>query len=301
MSADDLEWESQRVFLAVLRSGSLSGAARLLGIAQATARRHIEKLEAGLGTSLFTRTPAGLVPTEQANSLGEHVEAMDAAARAFNRRASAAACASTGSVRLTSSELLGVEVLPPLLRGVRQALPQVRLELSISGRLEALSQQDSDIAIRLQRPSEAKIVTRRVGALNVGLYATQDCIARHGHPTSQAQLIDLPLIGADRRQADHRRLVEQGTYSAKQPFIVSSDSHLAQYASLRAGLGFGLCPEQLAEPAGMVRALPEAVGFAVDVWIAMHHDLRRVKRAAAVFDALAIELEGLLMGEPSAR
>lgn len=113
MSINDLEWENQRVFLAVLRSGSLSGAARMLGIAQATARRRIERLEVALGTSLFTRTPSGLVPTEQAQALGEHVDVMDNAARAFNRRASTGA----GSVRITSSELLGVEALPPLLAG----------------------------------------------------------------------------------------------------------------------------------------------------------------------------------------
>lgn len=292
MSVDDLEWENQRVFLAVLRSGSLSGAARMLGIAQATARRRVEKLEAALGTSLFTRTPSGLVPTEQAHALGEHVDAMDTAARAFNRRANAGA----SSVRITSSELLGVQVLPPLLAGVRQALPELRLELSVSDRLEALARQESDIAVRLQRPTEASVVTRRVGALQVGLYATPACIECHGLPLSFAALKDMPVIGPDRRLADHRRLVQEGVFTPEQTFLICSDSHLAQFAALRAGLGFGLCPQQLAEPAGLVQVLAAEVNMAVDIWIAMHHDLRRVKRAATVFDLLGAALEGFLAG-----
>lgn len=211
---------------------------------------------------------------------------MDNAARAFNRRASTGA----GSVRITSSELLGVEVLPPLLAGVRQALPQLRLELSISDRLEALARQQSDIAVRLQRPSEANVVTRRVGALRVGLYATPACIKCHGLPPSLVALKDMPVIGPD------RRLVQEGAFTAEQTFLICSDSHLAQYAALRAGLGFGLCPQQLAEPAGLVQVLAGEVEMEVDIWIAMHHDLRRVKRAATVFDVLSGALEDFLAG-----
>jgi len=217
---------------------------------------------------------------------------MDNAARAFNRRASTGA----GSVRITISELLGVEVLPPLLAGVRQALPQLRLELSISDRLEALARQESDIAVRLQRPSEANVVTRRVGALRVGLYATPACIKCHGLPPSLVALKDMPVIGPDRRLADHRRLVQEGAFTAEQTFLICSDSHLAQYAALRAGLGFGLCPQQLAEPAGLVQVLAGEVEMEVDIWIAMHHDLRRVKRAATVFDVLSGPLEDFLAG-----
>lgn len=296
MSIDSLEWESQRVFLAVLRSGSLSGAARLLNIAQATARRRIEKLEASVGVSLFLRTPAGLQPTAAARELGSHVEAMDAAARAFSRRAGAGAQADEGAVRITSSDLLGVEVLPLMLLRIRQAMPAVRLELSVQDRLEALPRQEADIAVRLLRPSEANVVARRVGALRVGVYATAACIQAHGRPQSRAQLRALPMIGPDRRLADRRRLAEQGVIDADQDFAVACDHHVAQFAALKAGLGFGVCPRQLARPLGLVAVLEEEIGFDVDVWIAMHGDLRRVKRVAGVFDALARELDAWLAG-----
>lgn len=291
-----LEWESQRVFLAVLRSGSLSGAARLLGIAQATARRRLESLEAGLGVSLFTRTPSGLTPTASARGLIHHVEAMAIAAEAFNRMASAETALTRGTVRLTSSDFLGVEVLPGVMREFHHRHPELRLELSVNDALEDISRQESDIAVRLLRPSESGIVARRVGALQVGVYASAECLARYGTPASMEALRRAPLIGPDRGAADLRRLVDVGLCEADQPFTIATDNHLAQFAALKAGLGFGLCPATVAAPHGLVRVLPDTFGFEVDVWIAMHNDLRKVGRIAATFDALGEALNRNLRG-----
>lgn len=291
-----LEWESQRVVLAVLRSGSLSGAARLLGIAQATARRRLENLEGRLGLSLFTRTPGGLTPTPSARGLIQHVEAMAMAAQAFNRMASAETDVARATVRVTSSDLLGVEVLPGLLRAFHTLHPQVSLELSVGDQVEDIARQESDIAVRLVRPTEAGIVVRRAGALRVGIHASAECLARHGRPASVEAMRLGPLIGPDRRSADLRQLVEHGFCAADQRFAVATDSHLAQLAALKAGLGFGLCPCPIAQTHGLVRVLPECVDFSVDVWIAVHRDLRRVERIARVYDALGHALSGYLVG-----
>lgn len=289
-----LEWESQRVFLAVLRSGSLSGAARLLGIAQATARRRLDGLEQSLGLSLFTRTPNGLIPTPSAHRLIEHVESMDIAARAFSRMASGETDVDRGTVRLASSDLLGVEVLPGLLRDFHHHHPELRLELSIEDAVEDIARQQSDIAVRLLRPQEADVVTRRVGALQVGIFASTGCLQRYGEPASLEDVRQGPLIGPDRRSADLRRLVEAGLCEADQHFAIASDNHLAQLAALRAGLGFGLCPTCVADAHQLVRVLPDDFGFKVDVWIAMHGGLRRTRRIARVFDWLSDTLHDYL-------
>ena len=282
-----LEWESQRVFLAVLRSGSLSGAAKLLGIAQATARRRLESLERALDVRLFTRTPAGLTPTDSARRLIQHVETMDIAAQAFNRMASAETQADHGTVRLTCGDLLGVEVLPGLLRDFHQRHPGLKIELSIDDALQDIARQQSDIAVRLVRPVEADIVAKRVGALRVGLYASVECLAFYGQPDSLQAVRRGPLIGPDRRSADVRRLVEVGLCEADQHFAIASDNHLAQLAALKAGLGFGLCPSNIARHHGLVEVLPERFGFEVDVWLAMHNDLRKITRIAHTFSALS--------------
>ncbi|WP_150768836.1 LysR family transcriptional regulator [Pseudomonas fluorescens] len=291
-----LEWESQRVFLAVLRSGSLSGAARLLGIAQATARRRLESLEASLGLSLFTRTPTGLTPTASARGLIHHVESMAIAAEAFNRMASNETEPSRGTVRLASSDLLGVEVLPALMREFHHRHPELKLQMSINDQLEDIARQESDIAVRLLRPTEAAIVARRTGALRIGVYASDACLERYGEPTNLCALRRAPLIGPDRRCADLRRLVEVGLCEADQHFAIATDNHLAQIAALRAGLGFGLCPATVAAAHGLIPILPEQFGFEVDVWIAMHNDLRKVRRIARTFDILGDALSEYLAG-----
>ncbi|AZE49351.1 Transcriptional regulator lysR family [Pseudomonas chlororaphis] len=281
-----LEWESQRVFLAVLRIGSLSGASRLLGIAQATARRRLESLEAGLGVKLFTRTSAGLVPTASARGLVHHVESMAMAAEAFNRMASAERDVSCGTVRLTSSTFLGVEILPGLMREFHYKHSALKLEISINDSLEDIARQESDIAVRLVRPREAEVVARRAGALRVGLYASAQCLERYGEPARLEALRRAPLIGPDRRSADLRRLVEMGLCEADQPFTIATDNHLAQLAALKSGLGFGLCPSTVAATYGLIQILPDSFGFEVDVWIAMHNDLRKIGRISRTFEAL---------------
>ncbi|MFJ2485263.1 LysR family transcriptional regulator [Pseudomonas sp. NPDC087639] len=293
-----LEWESQRVFLAVLRSGSLSGASRLLGIAQATARRRLDSLEAGLGVKLFTRTSSGLVPTASARGLVHHVESMAMAAEAFNRMASAETQVTSGTVRLASSAFLGVEVLPGLMREFHYKHSELKLELSINDSLEDIARQESDIAVRLVRPREAEIVVRRAGALRVGLFANAQCLERYGEPASLEEVRRAPLIGPDRRTADLRRLVEVGLCEVDQPFSIATDNHLAQLAALRNGLGFGLCATTVAATYGLIQLLPDSFGFDVDVWIAMHSDLRKVGRIARTFEALG-EALALYLDESS--
>lgn len=294
MNAPQLQWETQRAFLAVLRTGSLSGAARLLGIAQATARRRIEALEQSVGVSLFIRSPQGLLPTDMARELIGHVEAMAVAANAFNRAASADSAVAAGTVRLTCGQLLGVEVLPPLLRTLRRSHPQLAMELSVSNRLQALALQEADVAVRIRRPNESSVVTRKVGDLHVGLYATPELLAEQGVPDSIVHLKDFPLIGPDRNLAEIELLQQQGFDCASERTLIRTDDHLAQLAALRAGLGIGVCSSQLAQRYGLVRVLPQQVGFDVDVWVAMHQDMRRVPRVAVVFEAVGSGLADFL-------
>lgn len=294
MNAPQLQWDTQRAFLAVLRTGSLSGAARLLGIAQATARRRIEALEQSVGVSLFIRSPQGLLPTDMARELIGHVEAMAVAANAFNRAASADSAVAAGTVRLTSGQLLGVEVLPPMLRDLRRNHPQLAIELSVSNRLQALALQEADVAVRIRRPTETTVVTRKVGDLHVGLYAAPELLAEQGTPDSLAQLQAFALIGPDRHLEEIDFLRQQGFECGAARSAIRTDDHLAQFAALRAGLGIGVCARQLAQRHGLVRVLAEQVDFTVDVWIAMHQDMRRVQRVAVVFDEVSAAMAQFL-------
>lgn len=89
-------------------------------------------------------------------------------------------------------------------------------------------------------------------------------------------------------------LGKQGYFCNAERAVIRTEDHLAQFAALRAELGIGMCSSQLASRHGLVRVLPKLVDFKVGVWIAMHQDLRRVKRIASVFDTLAQSMSRFL-------
>ena len=179
-------WDELRTFVEVARDGSLSGAARRLGLTQPTVGRHIDALEAALGLTLFTRSPRGLTPSPAALALAPHVEAMAASAAALIRAASGEAAADRGTVRVTASEIIGSEVLPPIIADFRAAHPGIAIELALTNRTEDLARRDADIAVRMVRPTQRGLVARRIGTTRIGLYAHRDYLARFGVPRSAA-------------------------------------------------------------------------------------------------------------------
>lgn len=287
MSQNPLDWESQRAFLAVLREGSLSAAARALGVAQPTVRRRLEALERSIGVALFTRSPSGLSPTEAARELGGHAEVMAAAAEAFARTASADTDAAHGTVRITASDVVGAEVLPSVLAGLRETQPGLVFELSLTNRNEDLLRHEADIAVRMVRPTQAAMVATRVGVVELGLFAKADYLERHGTPAGLEDLDRFALIGPDRETADLRALNALGLRLARPKFSCRTDNQLAQLGAIRAGLGIGICQKAIArrDPT-LVAVLPEAFSYGLDTWVTMHEDLRRVRRVRATFGHL---------------
>lgn len=280
------DWDSQRTFLAVMREGSLSAAARSLNVSQPTTRRHIESLEQSLGQKLFIRTPSGLIPTETAQVLLPHVVEMAAAAEAFVRAASADIGSAKGTVRIATSELLGVEILPQRLEPLRLRYPDLLLELSLSSKIEGLTRQEADIAIRTLRPKALPVSAQRAGYCEVGLYATEDYLTRYGIPHSIGALALHALIGPDRNLHDIEVFCKQGMDFAPHQYRLRTDSHLAQLAAIRSGLGIGACHEPIARQSGLVRVLAQEFSYPMEFWVVMHEDLRNIPEVRVVFDHL---------------
>ncbi len=300
MSDPDPSWELYGTFLSVLETGSLSAAARALQVAQPTVRRRLEALEASLGAVLFTRAPNGLTPTEAALSTRPHAEAMAASAKAMARALSGPLEADVGTVRVTTSEVIGAEVLPRLLAPWLPKHPRLQLELVLSNRTQDLLRRDADVAVRMVAPTQAALVAKKVGAIPVGLFAHRDYLAKHAAPKKPAELLDHRLIGADRFGAQLEALKAMGLAATLKDFAWRTDNDLAQLAALRAGLGIGVCQVPLAALDGsLVRVLP-AVQFPLETWVVMHEDLRRVQRVRLVFEQLVDGLQRYLAG-PSRR
>ncbi|MCV0396033.1 MAG: LysR family transcriptional regulator [Rhizobiaceae bacterium] len=280
-------WDDQRIFLAVLEEGSLAGAARRLGLSHPTVRARVEALERGLGTVLFTRSVNGLTPTEAAEALREPARAMAMASDLFVRQASSSGVEAAGTVRVSVPEFMGIEVVPAMLARLREAHPAIDIELSLSNLPADLLAQEVDVAVRTVAPRQASLVARKVAAIPLGLFASRAYVERRGLPAAFPDLADHDFIGPDRNRADLAMAASLGGAFARERFVVRTDSHPAQLAAARAGLGIAVSQTPVGESdPDLVRVLPDMEVATLETWIVTHENLARVPRVRAVFDSL---------------
>lgn len=290
-------WDLYRTFLGVFEHGSLSGAARELGLTQPTVGRHIDALERAVGAELFARSQSGLSPTDLAVELHPYATALASTAAALQRAATGKTGEVAGTVRVSASEVIAVEVIPPIFADLQERHSALRLELSASDEVEDLLHREADIAVRMTEPSQSALVVRRIGGIPVGLFAHRRYLERHGTPKTLADLADHRIIGFDRKTAYIRAMTRRHPLFANLTYALRTDSNLAQLAAIRAGAGIGACQSALAaDDPELVRVLPRVFDAALETFVAMHENLRASPRCRAVFDALVTGLTSYLKG-----
>ena len=282
------DWTLIRSFLAVLDAGSLSGAARQLGGSQPTIGRHVAQLEHQLGATLFERGGRGLIPTAAALSIADQARSMDDSAQAIARKLTGLGRDMQGSVRVSASQIVAVHLLPGLLGALRQQLPGVSVDIVASNRMSNLLRREADIAIRMARPQQASLLARRIGRVDIGVYASAGYLSRRTAPRTAQDLLRHELIGFDQDEQIIRGLHAVGVPATRESFQVRSDDHLVHWQCLVAGLGVGFAATWLAErEPGLRRLLPDLPIPPLPVWLAVHREIRSSARVRAVFDFLA--------------
>ncbi|MCM3563681.1 LysR family transcriptional regulator [Hydrogenophaga intermedia] len=291
MNETGFNWTLIRSFLAALDQGSLMGAARALGMHQPTLGRHIAELEQQLGLTLFERTGRGLLPTPDALRLADAARGMATAADQLARQASGAQRSAPGSVRLSASQPVACLLLPPLLAQLRAQQPQIQIELVVSNAVSNLLQREADIAIRMVRPEQGSLVSRKLGQVTIGAYAHRDYLRRRGTPRQPADLLQHELIGNDRQTDIVRGFAGMGYRLAREQFALRTDDLIAYHALVLAGAGVGFLPHYMArhhpELVPLLTALPIPP---LPMWLAVHREIRSNPRIRTVWDALAAAL-----------
>ncbi|NKJ00735.1 LysR family transcriptional regulator [Novosphingobium sp. SG707] len=284
-------WDLYRTFAAVLREGSLSAAARALGLTQPSVARHVEAFEQAVGGKLFLRSQRGLSPTDRALALQPYAEELVAASAAMLRTASADPEDIAGTVRISASEIVAAEHLPPMLAAIRRQYPKLSIELVASDAVDDLLQRRADIAIRMVDPVQQALVARRIGTVQLGLYAHRDYLDRRGLPQSIAELPGHDLIGVDRNSSLSRAITGALPGIEHGDFALRADNTVVHLAAIRAGFGIGICQTRIAaRDSALVQVLPDAFVFGLPLWIVMHEDLRSSARCRTVFNTLAADL-----------
>ncbi len=298
-----IDWGLYRSFIAVMRCGSLSSAARSLGLSQPSVGRHMDALEQSLGLALFTRGPDGLRPTPRAKALLAAVEPMQAATDHALRIARTDEATQRATVRLTASQIIGVEVLPALLARYQARHPHTTVEVSISNAQEDLLKREADIAVRMVRPTQQTLMARKLARVGLGLYAHRHHIQSHGMPRNLTDLAHHPMIGFD-RDAEAARFVQSmltplGLSLHREMFSFRADNDLVQLAALRAGAGIGGCQHAIARrDPNLVAVLPELFNPQMEMWLVAHADLRKQATVIGLYRFLAAELPAWYAGAP---
>ncbi|MDQ2643691.1 MAG: LysR family transcriptional regulator [Myxococcota bacterium] len=290
------DWTLWKSFEAVVRAGSLSAAARGIGISQPTVGRHIEELEATLGIDLFERTLSGLRPTDAALRLYEPVAAAQKSFAEALMRAQGARPSLGGTVRITASHMVSNHVLPEILLEVRKAYPEIALELVPSDSTENLSLREADIAIRMFRPTQLELVTKKLGEIPIVAAAHRRYLEKRGTPRSLEELMGHDLIGLDRSDAILRAARGLGFELRREQFVVRSDGQTLLWELMRAGLGIGFAQAPLVRRTRGMRAL--LAGLAIppmEVWLTSHRELFTDHRIRAVYDALGAGLAAFVV------
>jgi DNA-binding transcriptional LysR family regulator len=288
---DPLDWSLIRSLLAVAEAGSLSAAARDLGLSQPTLGRQVQAAEAALGVAVFHRHPRGLGLTEAGAALLEPAREMRAAAAKLSLLAAGRETRLKGTVRISASMVTAHHTLPPILAHLRAEEPEIEIELHASDASDNLLWREADIAVRMYRPDQPDLIARHLGDSRLGVFGAQGYLDRRGVPRTFDDLMRHDWVGLDRSD-----LMLEGFRALGQPvdrhfFRLRCDDQAANWALVRAGAGLGIAQLAVARAApDMVQVVPDLPLPALPVWLTAAEALRDTPRLRRVWDALA---EGL--------
>ncbi len=279
------DWEDLRHFSAFTRSGSLSAAAKLLGVDHATVARRIAALEAALNLKLVDRRPRAYELTEHGRRIAELAEHMAQGSFAVEHFASAGQQAVEGEVVLSAPPALLGSIIARRLGELYRRYPQLRLQLVGSKSRASLARREADISVALARPSEPTLVASLLGHLDYRLYAAPEylrcaCAPRYiGYDASQA------------KSPQQQWLLEQ---TDNAPFALQSNDLRIQAQAAAGGIGIACLPAFMAEEHGLESIGPAEQTMSIEIWLAVHEDVRNTPRIKAVTDFLGQQVRPLL-------
>lgn len=286
------DWNKARAFLVTAEEGSLSAAARALGMAQPTLGRQVDGLEQELGVVLFERVGRGLTLTPSGLELLEHVRDMGAAAGRVSLAALGQSQALEGTISISASETYAAVLLPPIIAKLRKEEPGIHVEIVVTNQASDLLRREADIALRNFRPTEPDLVAKKIGMADAILYATPAYIEQLGSPKTPYDLRHADFVNLDRAGMMLKGLNTLGLGLTEANFPLLTESYLVMWELVKQGTAIGILDSQIgdAEPA-VVRVLPDLEPLTFPIWLVAHRELTTSRRIRRVYDFLVAELK----------
>jgi DNA-binding transcriptional LysR family regulator len=278
-------WDDLQDFLAIARAGQIARAAVATGVDPTTLARHLRRLEATLGQTLFEQTREGQVPTAAGQALLVTVEAMQQAAARIAAPDDDADHL-TGVLRVSVSEGFGTWFVAHHLPAFAARHPELAVDLVATSGFLNPSRREADVAVLLARPQTGLVISGKLTDYTLGLYASRAYAARHPLPATAAEVRAHTLIGyvPDLLYAPELRYlaeIEEGL----EPRIRSSSIN-GQYRLVAAGAGIGVLPRFIGDADdSLCRVLPERT-IRRSFWLVTHQDMREAKKVRTFRDWL---------------
>ena len=287
------DWDDLKVLIACADAGSLSGAALRLNISQPTLGRKVDALEAGLGVQLFVRSPRGLKLTSTGQDMLAHAREVEAAAARLSLAAAGRGEAIEGTVRITASAVLATYRLAPILARISEREPGIEIELVVSDGTDNLHLREADIAVRMYRPDQPGLITRKVTEIETALFAAHSYLAAHGIPTPET-MGSHHMVGYDRNPVMRQFMEGAGLTAPEGFFRIRTDDQVVNWHLVVAGAGIGVMQRAIGAADPLVApVLPEIAIPHLPIWLTVHEELRTSRLIRRVFDLLAEDIAAL--------
>lgn len=291
--SDTFKWDALQSFLAVVRAGRLTTAARNMGVDHSTLSRRIADLESALQTKLFDRSVLGYALTPQGEKLFTSAQAVESIALEVMQEIAGSSVRIAGTVRIGAPDGLGTVFLAPRLVQLRNTHPDLSIELVAIPQVFSLTKREADIAIGLMRPREGRLHARKLTDYELGLYASQDYFEHHGDLKQQSDLRKHRLIGYIGELMYTPELDNLSLLGKDLEASITSSSILAQYNMTLAGCGLCVLPCFMAsEDSRLRRVLKDKISLTRSYWLIVHSDMRDLARVRVTSDFIADQIRG---------
>lgn len=296
----ELDWSLIQSFAVVAEQGSLTAAARVSDHSQPTMSRHIGQLEEALEVRLFDRGATGLSLTDAGLALVEYAREMSTAASQLSLSASGRSQQIEGTVRITASVVFATTELPSILCELRRLQPSIDIEVVASDTTENLLKREADIAIRMYRPTQSDVISKKVGEYPIGFFATSQYLDERGRPQQPEDLLAHDIVGLD-MQDDYLRGFRAAGLDIDRSFFRFRCDHISVgWEMVRCGYGIGLGhTRQGAVDASLERVFPEVDIVVLPIWLTAHAELKTSRRIRYVYDFLARAIQEALAKTPA--
>lgn len=278
-----VNWDDLRLFLAVARSGSISGGARLLELQHSTVSRRMHKLESDLGVRLFDKVRRGYVLTLAGENLKAAAMHMEREALGVDGALSGGDQQLVGPLRVTAIDNMATTVLMPMFTGFSRRYPKVVLHIMVSNSDASLSQREADVAIRLTNTPSDTLIGKRVTTVASTIYGSHhylEALQEKGH---EPRWLGVECCSF------HRAWTKQACGERSHNFYV--DDTLLTQSALREGMGLAILPCFMGDADPLLERYcdPESE-WDLGLWVLLHPDLKRTARVLAFRDHM---LEGI--------